>query len=92
MSSDFKFNLQSFLSEMREEMNDGFTKIESRAAKIREDLVAHELQDTELAGATEARLKALEKSHNNLVWAMRTLAGAGLVGTVTMLFEAFKTH
>lgn len=90
MSSEFKFNLQDFLSDMRKEMNDGFEKVDASAAKIREDLVAHELHDTEIAGKTDSRLKSLESAQENIKWAMRALAGAGIVGTVGILFDAFK--
>lgn len=84
------FDLQRYLTEMREELNrkidDGFSAQESRSATIAKDLVAHQTADTLLQSAIVGRLSSLEELKGTLNWAAKVVVGALLLYMVKVIF------
>lgn len=83
------FDLQSFLSEMRAEMHDGFKTSSAATASIADNLKAHQLEDASAIGETNVRLSQLEGLHASVRWVFRAIAGASIIAIVTALFRNF---
>lgn len=75
MPEEVKFNLQSFLSEMRSEQNDRFngleTKIDQAVTKVNEH---------------ETRIVVVENTRRAVKWLGATVVGALIVGLVDLVF------
>lgn len=90
MAADVQFNLQTFLSEMREEMHAGFARTEAATAQVRNDLAAHELVDVRTAAEHSAELKRLSGFQNSINWALKTIVGAVIVAAIGALVAALR--
>ena len=86
------FDLQSFLSEMRAEMHEGFKASSAATTTIADDLKAHQIEDVTVAGETNVRLSALEGLHTSVRWVLRAVIGAGIVGFITIAFDVLRNH
>ncbi len=92
MANDVNFNLQSFLSEMRGEMHDGFARLDATSTKVREDLVMHELEDVKFAEETKGQLASLHRLQDNVKWTLRAALGAAISGGVLLIINLIVSH
>lgn len=86
------FNLQSFLSEMRAEMRDGFSDLTSQANQITMNLNSHEKVDIAALAAVNQKLSAVESFNSAVVKVLWTLCGGVVLGVVGVVFDFVKNH
>ncbi len=89
-NQDVNFNLQQFLADMRDEMHDGFNRIDATASKVREDLQHHEKADLRVAADIQIQLDRAARFQSNARWMLRTIAAAVVVAAIGALFAAFR--
>jgi hypothetical protein len=102
MGDSVSFNLQTFLSEMRQEwregqgvlvtrMEDGFSELTHTAHAVRDELVHHTAQDVRDFEDIHARLAPLERLtsgwESSIRWTIRIVIGSCLTGLIALGFS-----
>lgn len=86
------FNLQQFLSEMRQEQRDDHkelsTKVEDGFSDVKLAMSNHEIQDTIRFASIDKRLDSVENTRRSIRW----LAGTVIVAAIGVAFELLTNH